>query len=138
MITDYDYITTTAPQVWWWLFWVPVIILSVSLLITLLYTIFARKRTAEGYGSRLGYPMVANFLLCIVLFGVLFSVNASVANDNAQIALEKMFDNVSYDGDSQFTATTKDGIDIRGALLDAEEREGDYERFAVIYVATKE
>lgn len=135
MITDYDYIVIRDPEVWWHLLWGFVGAMAVVLLITILYTIFAKKRTADGYAARLLGPTLVILVVAAFTGAGLGITESIIAENNIKEELEKTFTELDYEGDYQFTAVYKD-TPIRGALVPANP-EGEWRRLAVLYVAQK-
>ena len=137
MITDYPYIEIDNPSVATWIYMIPLTIFGVSVLITILYLIFARERKPDGLLFRFVVPGVF-CLICYLIMGSIVSgiSNSQIRSEKTQ-ELEALFDKVDYSEDA-FTAETKEGVSIRGALIPSKTPEGKYGKYAVVYVKTKD
>lgn len=137
MITDYEYITIQDPQAWYGIMWIWAVALAIVLLITILYTIFATKRTSDGYIFRTLIPLFIIVVTSAIPMGILRTIDKDSTNEQIEAQLNEQFAKADYDDDGGFLATTDEDVQVRGALIPANAN-GAYKRYAVVYVAVKQ
>lgn len=133
MATNYEYITLQDTQVWWGLLWVPGVFIGLAVLVTILYTIFAKKRTADGYLYRLMIPLLIGLLGIMATMVPLNIIDSNSRTSQINEELNKIFPKASYESDNEFVATTDDDVQVRGVLVKPTEDESGY-KYAVLYV----
>lgn len=137
MITDYEYIVLQDPGVWFGLLWLWTIPAGLSVLVTILYSIFATRRTFSGYEHRTFIPLGLSLFGFFIMFLILSGIQSNAISGQISDRLNDQFAKANYEGDLAFTATTEDDTIVRGALIPANDN-GEFKRYAVIYVAVKE
>lgn len=136
MTGDTFILTTQDPQAAWWLLFFPAAALAIAVVITLLYTFMAKKRTSQGYTVRLMIPLWVTFMVALIIFQVLSSIQTGSLREQKNQALDAHFTDVDLSGD-QFTGERK-GVEYTGVLIEHEDPGDDFGRFTVFYLPTKD